>query len=65
MPRGGKREGAGRPVGSTKPKVRTKVSFRMQIKLIEWLKKRSIKNHRPQITLIEDAIKKHYKIKGE
>ena len=64
MPRGGKREGAGRPVGSTKPKVRSRVTYRMSIKLIDWLKKKSIKTHRPQITLIEDAIKKHYNIRG-
>ncbi|KKL67517.1 hypothetical protein LCGC14_2134180 [marine sediment metagenome] len=39
MTRGGKREGAGRPLGSTKPKTKTKVTFWLPTWLFRLLQK--------------------------
>ena len=52
MPSGGKRKGAGRPVGSTKKNNKKMVSFRLKPTLIKWLKKQP-----NQSKTIETALK--------
>ena len=52
MTRGGKREGAGRPLGSSKPPVKRPVSVKLPIWLANWLKKRE----GSQARLIEKAL---------
>ncbi len=56
--RGGKREGAGRPKGSTHIPAQFKrvtVSFRLPQHLVDWIKAQPI----PMATLMEDLIYEH------
>lgn len=52
MTRGGKREGAGRPAGSTKDDNKVMLSIRIDRKLMAWLKRQA-----NQARTIEDALR--------
>jgi hypothetical protein len=63
MTRGGQREGAGRPEGSTIPNPKKMVTIRLKPYLAAWLKKKS----RPglsQSDLIEKALIEYYDLKS-
>jgi len=53
---GGKRRGAGRPRGSTKPGRKVPISTKLPPWLVEWLRAQE----RPQAQLIEEALIEHY-----
>jgi len=55
MPSGGKRPGAGRPPGKT----RRRITFRLSIWLVDWLKRQE----GSQSVIIEKALVAYYKLK--
>jgi len=58
-PRGGKREGAGRPKGTGKPATRKRVNMWLPFFVIEWLKQQPFS----QAKLVVEALVNHFNIK--
>ena len=56
MPKGGKREGAGRKAGSTKEDHRVAIGVRLPLWQVEWLRKQESATRE-----IETALEKHIK----
>jgi len=51
--RGGRREGAGRPTGTTKPDKKIRVSYRLARDVVEYLRA----HHEPASRIIEMAVR--------
>jgi hypothetical protein len=51
--RGGRREGAGRPTGTTKPGKKLRVSYRLARDVVEYLRA----HHEPAARVIERAVR--------
>lgn len=56
MTRGGKRHGAGRPIGSTKKNNKKQVTFRLSQDIVSWLKRQKNRTR-----IVEKAIREYMK----
>lgn len=60
MPRGGKRQGAGRPKGSSAPRKRKHINVRMLVDLVERVKEQAKASGLSQSKTIELALMGYY-----